>query len=67
MLDPRGNIRSSNDKLKLLHVEKFKKGLLVLYSLEDKLGTYRSNNMGEFQDWYHIKSYQKFFDVTSEE
>ena len=67
MLDPRGNVRSSNSKFKLLHVENFKNGLLTLYSYENELGTFRSNNMGEFQDWYHIKSYQKFFDVTSEE
>ena len=67
MLDPRGNIRKSNSKIKLLHVEKFKNGLLTLFSYGDKLGTYRSNNFGEFQDWFHIKSYQKFFDVTSVE
>ena len=67
MLDPRGNLRNNNSKFKLLHVEKFKNGLLTLYSYENKLGTYRSNNMGEFQDWHHIKSYQKFFEITSEE
>ena len=67
MLDPRGNVRSSNSKFKLLHVETFKNGLLTLYSYKNKLGTYRSNNFGEFQDWHHIKSYQKFFEITSEE
>ena len=67
ILDPHGNVRSSKSKFKLLHVEKFKNGLLTLFSYENKLGTYRSNNMGEFQDWYHIKSYKKFFEITSEE
>ena len=66
MLDPRGKIRSSNSKFKLLHVEKFRNGLLILYAHDGEIGTYRSNDMGEFQDWYHIKTYQKFFDVTSQ-
>lgn len=65
--DPRGDIRRSESNFKLLHAEPYKSGLLILYSYNKKLGTYRSNNLGEFQDWYSINSYKAFFDATSRE